>query len=645
VSPLRRLGPVIRSGLGRPAWGLAGIVFAAYTALALAFDVSKTAVAFQGDEATYYLMGRSLASDFDLQYRKEDLDRVFPEFPKGPQGVFLKLGQDVTGLRFSKSPPFLHIEGAAHDPKTVDHLYYGKAFIYPLFAAPFVWLLGTKGFYVANAALLAVAVLAAYTFAAARARPAVAALVSLGVVFGAVTPVYASWIAPELFNCTLGLVAYFFWLYKHRLGPGERPGPSWLTGKPSDWIAAGLIGLATYSKVSNMLLLPAIAVWLAFRREWRQLAAVGIAWAVVAGALFGANVAVTGDWNYQGAGVTGAGRSTFYSVDGFPYSGPGVTFETGSVRARTEGRGDAILDPEMFWVNLRANLQYFFVGRYAGLVPYFFPAAFGLAAGVVLWRRREPWWGYVAAAVAAQALLFIISQPYTYFGSGGSVGNRYFVTVYGVCLFLIPPLRSTVAAALPLIVGLFFVWPLVVRPFYHSDLPWKHAEVQPFRLFPPELTNINDLPTMNNRDQMLFWFGVVEPGDVGFQLYYLDGNGYLKESDPSLWIRGEARAEFVIKATDPYRWIEVRAAAGPVPTSITVETGGRAITRALPAGGRESIRLGLGDGFPYKMDRDKAVLMWRLAVTAGAGFFPQQYDPQSRDTRFLGVNVTPRLVK
>ena len=44
------------------------------------------------------MMGHSLAEDGDMTYRREDLARVWREFPSGPVGVFLKRGRDVTGV-------------------------------------------------------------------------------------------------------------------------------------------------------------------------------------------------------------------------------------------------------------------------------------------------------------------------------------------------------------------------------------------------------------------------------------------------------------------------------------------------------------------------------------------------------------------
>ena len=44
------------------------------------------------------------------------------------------------------------------------------------------------------------------------------------------------------------------------------------------------------------------------------------------------------------------------------------------------------------------------------------------------------------------------------------------------------------------------------------------------------------------------WFGDIPgQGDPGFLVYFLDDNAYGRETDKSFWMRGESRAEFVIK--------------------------------------------------------------------------------------------------
>src|SRR5436189_2854276 len=78
--------------LGASTTAAIGIVL---TTWALSTDfVEASNNAFFGDAATYYMLGHSLADDLDFEYQREDLVRVWREFPSGPEGVFLKRGKD-----------------------------------------------------------------------------------------------------------------------------------------------------------------------------------------------------------------------------------------------------------------------------------------------------------------------------------------------------------------------------------------------------------------------------------------------------------------------------------------------------------------------------------------------------------------------
>ncbi len=244
----------------------------------------------------------------------------------------------------------------------------------------------------------------------------------------------------------------------------------------------------------------------------------------------------------------------------------------------------------------------------------------------------------------AQILVFVISQPYTYFGSGGSVGNRYFMGAYGLALFLLP-IRSLGVAFVPWLVGGLFTTKLVLNPFYTSIRPFEHAMDGPLRMLPVELTNINDIPTNTNRDQLVFEYGRLGETDPMFQLYYTDDNAYLRELDRSFWVRGESKAEVLIKTDRPYRTLQLTLSAGPVPANGTVTLGGRTQTYSLTRGASQVITLDMGAGFPYKKDRESPAYIWVLQVTAGRGFVPKLFDEKSVDVRYLGVNVRPMIVQ
>ena len=508
-----------------------------------------------------------------------------------------------------------------------------------MFAAPFVWLLGTNGFLFLHALLLASVTIAGYAFLSTKSPPAVALLLSTGFVFASVVPVYFVWITPELFNFSLGLLAYFCWLYKRVAPAAASRLTGWLRTGTSDLVAAVLLGIASYSKVSNAIAFVPLVVWLAWRREWRHAARVIALWTVVTAGLFAINVAITGDWNYQGGE-----RRTFY--DHYAFERPGVGFEVGATRGRDEALGAIIFDRAQFWTNLRANLWYYLAGRNAGLIPYFFPGVFAMLAFLASRRTRLPWQWLVFAGAIGQMLFFIVTQPYTYIGSGGSVGNRYFMGAYGLLLFLLPPVRSVVVAAVPWLVGGLFVGSVVLNPFYSSVRPAERTKSGPLRIFPVELTNINDLPMdTEGSGRVMVWYGD-NPGvgDPSFQIYHLDDNAYLRELDKSFWVRGEARAEVLIKTDRPFRRLQLTLTAGPVPTEATATVGGRTQVVRLEPGASREIVFDLGPGFPYKKDRAEPAYVWSVSVASSHGFTPILFDPASNDIRYLGVRVKPVIV-
>ena len=243
-------------------------------AWALTVDFPKaTGGGFFSDGATYYSLAHSLASDLDFQFRREDLVRVWREYPGGPEGIFLKRGRDVLGVTVDGHFPFVALQTTA-DPDA-SRLYYGKSFIFPLFAAPFVRVFGTNGFLVLHAVLMTICFACAYAFLVARSAPFPALVFALAFLFVSVAPVYMAWLTPDFFNLAMVLIAYFFWTYKEVvlesptacLGWWRR---TWAMGVRSDLIAAVLLGMATFSKPTHVLLVGPLLALFAMRRQWRR---------------------------------------------------------------------------------------------------------------------------------------------------------------------------------------------------------------------------------------------------------------------------------------------------------------------------------------------------------------------------------------
>ena len=369
--------------------------------------------------------------------------------------------------------------------------------------------------------------------------------------------------------------------------------------------------------------------------------AVSALFVAAAAGLFAVNTMISGEWNYQG------GERRTYAWE-FPYQTAGSTFDVGLPMARDEAQAEVILQESVFWTNFRHNIAWFFVGRYSGLIAYFFPAVFALALFLAAPHRRPAWQWLVFAAGVAQILLFVISLPYTWFGGGGSVGNRYFMGAYGVFLFLLPPVSSIAAAVVPWIVGGIFMAKLVLNPFTTSFSPGSYADAGPLRVLPVELSNVNDLPINTERNVRVGWFGD-DPGrqtgtkDPGFQIYFLDRNAF--REDKVFWVKGESRAEFLVKTDRPMKQLVFSLSAGPQPTTVRATFDGRTQVVEVPAEQTRQIVFSMGPGFPYmKTDDGKPRFVWTASLSSSTGFVPLFYTG-SDDTRFLGVRVRPTLVE
>jgi hypothetical protein len=655
--------PDARAATGELAWRLGQVSTAVVGILLLAWaltvDYPRT-VPFFGDAATYYSLGHSLAEDFDFEFRRDDLVRVWREFPAGPQGIFLKRGRDVQGLALSSSAPFFEIVSAP-DPDS-GRLYYGKGFIYPLFAAPFVRLFGTNGFLVLHALLMTASFACAYGFLVARSAPLPALLFALAFLFISVAPVYMVWLTPDFFNLAIVLIGYFFWCYKEAaaesttvcLGPWRK---RWLLTPRSDIVAAVCVAIATFSKPTHIFLIVPLVALAARRRQWRQALATGVVFAGVTAGLFAWNVAITGEWNYQG----GEDRGTFYSDDpdgagprlgGFPFQTPQHTIDTTGIVRETNRIPVEVLTTSNALIHVfRRNLGYFFFGRHTGFVPYFFPGAVAMVLFVAATRHRPLWQWLALGTGLGSALFLILYMPYSYSGGGGPVGNRYFLGVYPVFLYLTPPLQTAVPGLISMAISGLFTAQILSNPFYASFHPGEHTKTGLYRLLPPELTLVNDLPVNVSPSRSRQPLGGTPPVSA----YFLDDNAYNREND-AFWVRGESRADLLLRAplsTDqiasgatsrPLRIarLEVQLETGPRPNRVVISSDAETRRVDMLPSTQQTIVMQMPPGLPYRPDpRFPTNFVYNVSIESATGFIPL-FDSGARDNRFLGVFV--RLV-
>jgi hypothetical protein len=605
------------------------VAFVVCLAAALAVDPVRSIFSLKGDEATYSAMALSLAYDGDLTYERGDLERFWAVYLCGPDGIYLKRGKKLTDpergkgfrVRWQGAFPFIKVMKWGDSDGT--KLYFGKAYVHALFAAPFVRLFGLNGILVFHVVLLALVGLCGYAFLRARA-PARAALAFTTAFFGAtLVPLYTIWMTPEVFNLSFVFFAYFLWLYKE-VAP-EGAGSRWtrfLRGGGSDFAAAVLLGIVTFSKPLNILLIGPVVLFLWWRRRWVRGFLVGVVFVATVVSLFSVNLAITGEFSYQGGY-----RKLFYGW--FPFETPEATFETargGYMATTNDADTENVLEEGHYLQRLGLNTYYFFVGRYAGFIPYFFPGAVALV--LWLWRRRDmqTWQVLTLLGLVASTLVILVMMPYTWNGGGGPPGNRYFLNLYPVLFFLVPPLTSVRPAIVAWIGGAFFTAQALVSPGFTSKYPYWTFDHGPVRMLPIELTMVNDLPITLDRNRARQPYGK----DPELSLFLIDENVYPPEP-AGIWSVGGRRGDLVFRTKQPLASLRV-SLRSPIPNKVWLKFDGQSVSVDLKPEQPMDVVMSTRGGVFAERGFSHV-----LSVKAENGFVPMLTEPGSRDKRFLGV--------
>jgi len=579
----------------------AGLLLAGLAAAGIAAAAVARLPVFWGDSATYHAMAWSLAEDGDLEYEARDVFRVRREYPSGPQGIFLKRASGGVTFDGEGFPGLRRV--AADEPR----IYFAKAFVHPLIAAPLVRLMGSRGLLVTNALALAIALALAYRELRRTASPGRALLAATVLLLATVAPVYLVWPTPELVTLALVMGGLSAWRGGHPL------------------LAAVLLGIATYTKPYNLFLaLPlGFEPLLAGRPWWKALGESvrrGLVMAVTVIALFAVNAAITGEINYQGGE-----RKTFYGR--FPYEMDGereITFGNSGIWMTTdhlgplvEGADDALVTRRTgparpageVAASFRRNLYYFWIGRFGGALAYFSPAVLALAAFVLFGPRRRDGW-LAVAALAVSFLFYIWMIPDNWYGGGGTLGNRYFLNLLPLAILFLPPGREVAVAVAGAAVSAVFLWPMWVSPIRHSLRPGDHAAVQPFMTLPPELTMLNDLAVFTELWRKKRSYGDTEgdahrnwPADPkAYYLYFADNGTYGREAEGGVegfWLRGGQPAEVILRALEPVKRVTLRVVGGPAGDDVSLGIGLDRQRFQLAPGQVGEASFTPGRGFPY----------------------------------------------
>jgi hypothetical protein len=397
----------------------------------------------------------------------------------------------------------------------------------------------------------------------------------------------------------------------------------------TDFAAAVLLGIATYSKPLPVAMLVAPLVALAWwRRQWLRGFAVGAVAVAAAAALFAINAAVTGEFNYQAGD-----RKTF--IARFPFDRPEATWES-FARPVIDDPGEAawaVLFNRELPGRFARNVKYFLLGRHFGFVPYYFPGVVAIVAWLLSRARRDDWRVFTFLGFALAAAILLLVLPFTWSGGGGPPGNRYALSAYPLLLFLMPPTASLAPGLIAWVVGAMFTAKMLVSPFAAAKFTWEIYERGLARRLPVELPMSQDLPVALAQPMR----SPIPYGDPGLRLSFLDQSAWPPEP-PGMWVSGAGEAEIILRAERPVRHLAVEAES-PIRTTLTMSLGGDPVSVVVEPGRVSAFEVPAGSPVPGRYG-DSVYLM---TARSSDGFVPHLRDG-SPDYRNLGALVRFRVV-
>jgi len=591
----------------------------------------------KADEAAYYLMARSLVQDGDLECEAKDIARLAEEFPYQAVENLILMTDD--GWRT---------------------VYFGKPYLYSLFAAPLAGLFHANGLVAFNMLLLLASVGLGALYLARHNGDGLALLFSAGFFLLSNAFAYVWWMHPEILNL-FGITACLYLAFapprSQFVGPGRlaRVRAAVWNEQTRPFFSGLALAVAAYNK-PPFVLVGLGALLLFFRQRGVRGAATWCAGVVAGGLLFaGIAIAFTG----HPSAYLGVERAGFKieEFDRLPVEPRVASAPTPSTSASEEAAAaapaadDAVAaDDEgpknsWWWIfrppeidhRTLGNLGFFLAGRHTGLLLYAPFVSLCLLLFLVFGRRSPERWATLAGlfGVALFSLLWI---PFNWHGGGGFVGNRYFVSALPGFLFLVTRIAPSWIAAVGYALGGLFVGPILFTPF-GAPVPQPtlqaHVRNAPFRFFPLEYRLGRQIPGYR--------------GQLAAGAYFWGRRDVFLPRRDEMWIQGGKPVEIWVSSGEPLLHPVFRVETEIAPNEVVLRLGdAKKVLRfasATPPGNTTQVTLAPSAPSPTLPERreDRPYYRYKMSVAAER-FAPKSYrqaaNPDEESGFLVGAIVT-----
>jgi len=450
---------------------------------------------FLSDESSYFSIIQSLAYDYDIKYDKKDIIRIRKEFIVGPIGFFLKKANN-------------------------GNLYFAKSFSYPLFAAPFYRFFGTNGLLLFNGLMIFLSILMGFLILKQHFNEIKSFVFSLIFVLATAIPIYIWWITADLFNFFVFFTALFLFFYEFKR--------KWIF-----YFSSIFFSFAVFSKLSTIIPVFFVYLILLVRKDFKRFIILSLITILIFSSLVLFYFIQTGEISYKL--YMGGDRRTFYGH--YPYERPEYKFEDAFKMSADTYWNRLYLSPHLVFM----NLFYFFFGRFTGMFIYFFPAILILILFIFQKKSIDDW--IIFLGIIFTILFFITITSENYFGGSGSVGNRYFLTLYPLFFFLGFKKRIHKFNLFPAVIALIFLSGTYMDSINRSIFSRMTGINFPINQFPAEKTQYLTLPS--NENPRAFGRLIRDSKGNRFYIHFVNDN-YWQIEDNYFWTYSTKEAEFFL---------------------------------------------------------------------------------------------------
>ncbi len=568
------------------------LVFAAIACFLVLFPLTiqkpGLPLTLKADEAAYYLMAESLARDRDLVAESQDLRRLFDAYPVRPAMNVILMSDDGW-----------------------HSTYFGKPYIYSLFAAPWVRAFGPNGMVAFNMLLLLTTVWMGAVYLGRFNAPGISLAFSAGFFLIASSFVYVFWLHPEVFNLASIAGCLFFGL--HRFTNYPKAGLWNRVARWAPFLSGAILAFGVYNK--PMFAAVGLA---ALYASWRRFGLKGAgAWLLGAAlsmtAICGLAIQLTGHPSaYLGVARTGVNLES----EVIPVKP--VEIDPAQGIQKKNSWGWLIGLPPVHIKKLVEDIPYFLWGRHTGLFPYMPFAALALILFVIHGRGSPVRW-ILLASIVIIALYTMLWIWFNWHGGGGFVGNRYFVSVYPAFFFLITKIRPRWATVVGYAVGGLLLGGLLFTPFgvpVREPTLQSHVRYAPFRWFPYELSSI--------RTRIPGYQGVSQQG-----LHFIGRQDVFRKFGDWMWTHAGEPVEIFVLSWEPIDEISFFVQSLATPNQVEIKMGGDKQVVHLESEARGQITLKPKHPYKKRWELDfslreppKQMWVYRMFVKSARGSFP-----------------------